>query len=161
VAIVWLNRIASEADLLYSVLFLFKVNMNKYEPFFRSGIVVMIKKFKVTIILLVLSLILVACGDPKVGDMFMLKRNTLGGMNVNSMENTMNELKALEEVGNPDSMEEYVDFNEIPSFSVGTVVRVIETREKDRMVQIQNVYPKTKSIMKMWIDTEELNNALK
>jgi len=34
-----------------------------------------------------------ACGDPKMGDIFMLKRNTLGGVTVNSMEDVLNCLR--------------------------------------------------------------------
>jgi|SRR5699024_9110662 len=127
---------------------------------YKGGKVELPKKFIISMLLLGLCLVLVACGDPKIGDIFILKRNTLGGVTVNSMEDVLNEMKSFEDLGDPDSMEEYVDHDAIPSFSVGTVVRVIETSDKDRMVRIQNVYPMTEEVMKMWIDIEDLNHAL-
>ena len=127
---------------------------------YKGGKVELPKKFIISMLLLGLCLVLVACGDPKIGDIFILKRNTLGGVTVNSMEDVLNEVKSFEDLGDPDSMEEYVDHDAIPSFSVGTVVRVIETSDKDRMVRIQNVYPMTEEVMKMWIDIEDLNHAL-
>ena len=127
---------------------------------YKGGKVELPKKFILSILLLGLCLVLVACGDPEMGDIFMLKRNTLGGVTVNSMEGVLDEMKSFEDLGDPDSMKEYVDHDAIPSFSVGTVVRVIETSDKDRMVRIQNVYPKTEDVMKMWIGIEELNYVL-
>jgi len=128
---------------------------------YKGGKVELPKKFILSILLLGLCLVLAACGNPKMGDIFMLKRNTLGGVTVNSMEGVLSEMKSFEDLGNPDSMEEYVDYDAIPSFSVGTVVRVIETSDENRMVRIQNVYPKTEDVMKIWIDVGELNYALR
>lgn len=90
-----------------------------------------------------------------------VEKEHVGDVTVNSMEDVLNEMKSFEDLGDQDSMEEYVDHDAIPSFSVGTVVRVIENSDKNRMVRIQNVYPKTEEVIKMWIDLEVLNHALR
>lgn len=116
----------------------------------------MARKLKITIPLLLLCFILVACGEPKVGDIFMLKRTAVGGMDINSMKNAEDEMKAFEELGDPDSAEEYLDLSEIDSFSVGEVVKVTEINDKYNSAQIQRINPKTGSMLKIWIKREEL-----
>ncbi len=108
---------------------------------------------------MLLCFILVACGDLKLGDTFILKRTAVGGLNINSMEKAVDQMKALEEIGEPDALEEYLDLDEIASISVGEVVRVIGINDKPRMLQIQNVNPKTGSIVKMWMTRKELNES--
>src|SRR5690625_7152974 len=106
---------------------------------YKGGKVELPKKFIISMLLLGLCLVLVACGDPKIGDIFILKRNTLGGVTVNSMEDVLNEMKSFEDLGDPDSMEEYVDHDAIPSFSVGTVVREIGRASCRERVEIAGV----------------------
>ena len=110
--------------------------------------------------MLLLCLILAACGEPKVGDTFRLERNTVGGMDINSMDKTVDEMRKLQEMGDPDSVEEHLDLSEINSFSVGTVVRVTEISDKHNMFQIESINPKTGDNMKMWIKGDELKRAL-
>ena len=116
---------------------------------------------KVMLPLVLLTFILGACGEPEVGSIFILKRTALGGDNIDSMERAMSEMKAFEDIGEPDMVEEYIDFSEISSFSVGTIVRVTETDKQQSMVQIKKVYPKTGNYPKMWIDQDELIMALR
>lgn len=114
------------------------------------------KKLKVMSLLLFLCLFLVACGNPKLGDMFILKRTALGGMNIHSMEKTFDEMEELEEMGGPDAVAENLDNSEVASLSLGTLVRVTDISDKHRMVQIQSVNPKTGDRLKMWVNREEL-----
>jgi len=116
---------------------------------------------KVILPLLLLTFVLGACEEPEVGSVFILKRTALGGVNIDSMERAMNEMKAFEDIGELDMVEEYIDFSEISSFSVGTIVRVTETDKQQSMVQIKKVYPKTGNYPKMWIDQDELIMALR
>ena len=116
------------------------------------------KKLKVIIPLLMLCL-LAACGDPKLGDVFRLERTAQGGMDVHSMEKAVDEMKKLEKMGNPDSVEEHLDLREVTSFSVGTVVKVTEVNDTHHMVQIQNMNPTTGGI-KMWITKKELRRSM-
>lgn len=92
--------------------------------------------------------------------MFTLKRNVLGGMKINSMEKAVDEMEMLEEMGDPGSMEENLNHDEIASISVGEIVRVRDISDKHRMVQIQNINPK-RVMVKMWIDREEFKNAVR
>lgn len=80
----------------------------------------------------------------------------MGGMDINSMKNAEDEMKAFEELGDPDSAEEYLDLSEIDSFSVGEVVKVTEINDKYNSAQIQRINPKTGSMLKIWIKREEL-----
>lgn len=118
-----------------------------------------ITRVKIILPLILLTLILGACGEPEVGHVFVLKRTALGGTNIDSMERVMSEIKAFEEIGEPDMVEEYIDLSEITSFSVGTIVRVTETDKQQSMIQIQKIYPKTGIYPKMWIDQDELTIA--
>ena len=116
----------------------------------------MAKNLKVMILLLFLCLFLVACGELKVGDMFTLKRNVVGGINITSMENVSNQISIFEEMGELDSVEEHLDLGEITSFSVGEVVLVTEI--KHNLVQLQSINPKTEGNVKLWINKEELKD---
>lgn len=114
---------------------------------------------KLVIPLLFLCLILVACEEPEVGNTFVLKKPVLGGSNIDSMKNVMNDMEIFEEIDDPDAVEEYVDLSDITNFSVNTIVRVTDMNDKKSMIQIQKIYPKTGSYPKIWIDKEELKTA--
>jgi hypothetical protein len=129
--------------------------------FWEVGEIAKAKKLKMMIPLLFLCFILTACGDPKIGDLYLLKRTALGGVHIDSMENAIAEMRMMEELGDPDSMEENLNFGEITSFSVGAVVKVTGVNDQRQMVQIRNINPRTGDFVKMWIEMEELKEAVK
>ncbi len=137
-----------------------QIYINKH-VFWEVGEIAKAKKLKMMILLLLLCFILTACGDPKIGDLYLLKRTALGGVHIDSMENAIAEMRMMEELGDPDSMEENLDFGEIMNFSVGAVVKVTGVNDQRQMVQIRNINPRTGDFVKMWIEMEELKEAVK
>lgn len=113
----------------------------------------------VMILLLFLLFVLIACEGPNEGEIFVLKSTVLGGKTIHSIEKTFDEMKMLEEMGDPDSVEEHLDYSEITSFSIGTLVKITDVNEKHHMVRIQNIDPNIKGDMKIWIDKEKLKSV--
>lgn len=110
--------------------------------------------------LLLLSIVLVACSGPQVGGIFILKRTALGGQDINSLESTYEELKVFEEMGDPEDVEEYLEYEKIAALSVGTLVKVTGRNNEHDMVQIQDIDPKTRGNMKIWLLRDDLITAL-
>lgn len=118
-----------------------------------------VKRVCALISVLLLSFVLVACGNPKIGDVYALKRTALGGKNIDSLEDAFKEMEALGEMTDPGSAEEYLDYTDIASISVGELVRVTETDDRYNMVRIRNINPQRRGV-KMWISREELMKAI-
>ncbi|SFD44853.1 hypothetical protein SAMN05216238_101388 [Lentibacillus persicus] len=112
---------------------------------------------KTIIPLVLLCLILAACGEPRAGDIFRLERNTIGGQHIDSMNTTISKMRSLQEMVDPVSVEEHVDLSEINTFSTGTVVRVIEISDNYNMVQIERITPNPGNNVKMWVERDKLN----
>lgn len=134
--------------------------MNNQAFFLGVGKVGKAGRWKVIFTMSLLCFVLVACGSPKLGDIFILKRNVLGGMKINSMENAVHEMKMLEKMGNPDSVEEYIDLDEVASISVGESVRVTDVSDKHNMIQIQNINPH-RVMVPMWLKEKKLEEAVR
>lgn len=113
----------------------------------------------VMILLLFLLFVLIACEGPNEGEIFVLKSTVLGGKTIHSIEKTFDKMKMLEEMGDPDSVEEHLDYSEITSFSIGTLVKITDVNEKHHMVRIQNIDPNIKGDMKIWVDKEKLKSV--